>query len=105
MNKISLLVIGFALSSCGVTDWVRPSATGDMGGSMVNRSAAERACLAAAQEDGFDVRRVVSSREVPGAGGIITGRDVILLVSSGDATAELRCSFSTASGQAQIMAL
>ncbi|WP_114965218.1 hypothetical protein [Alkalilacustris brevis] len=105
MNKISLLAMSFLLASCGALDWVRPGATGDTGGSIVNRSAAERACFAAAQEAGFDVRRVVSSREVPGAGGIITGRDVILLVRSGADAFELRCSYATATDEARIMAL
>lgn len=68
-------------------------------------SAAETACREAGRAAGFDVRGVVGTREVMGAGGLPQSRDVMLQVQRGGQTIEVRCSYAYLDGTAQIMTL
>jgi len=72
---------------------------------VVPASAAESACTQQGQAQGLAVQGVVGTREVSGAGGAASSRDVMLRVARGQQVYEVRCSYSYASGQARIMSL
>lgn len=100
MNRIAVLSLCLvALASCG------DRSIGDVGGSLANRSAAERACVQQAQAQGLDVRVVTQSRPVSGSGGIVVGRDVVLTVQQGGEVYDVRCNYSNESTEARIMTL
>lgn len=100
MNRIAVLSLCLvALASCG------DRSIGDIGGSLANRSAAERACVQEAQDQGLDMRVVAESRPVSGDGGIVVGRDVVLTVQSGGEVYDVRCNYTNATGEARIMTL
>ncbi|GAB4261226.1 MAG: hypothetical protein Kow0013_05520 [Pararhodobacter sp.] len=83
-----------------------PAPVGDpLGPPVPAASEAERACLAAGQEAGFDVRGVVGTHEVTDASGLAVSRDVMLRVQRGGQELQVRCSYAYAAGAARIMTL
>lgn len=72
---------------------------------VATASAAEVACLEAGRAAGFDVQGVVGTREVVGAGGLPSSRDVMLNVQRSGQSIEVRCSYAYLDATAQIMTL
>lgn len=68
-------------------------------------SAAEAACVAQGETQGMNVQSVVGTREVTGADGQASSRDVMLRVARGQQVFDVRCSYNYASGEARIMTL
>ncbi|HPD91768.1 MAG: hypothetical protein H6900_14785 [Rhodobacter sp.] len=68
-------------------------------------SLAESACMAAGRDAGFDVRGVTGTREVVNDAGIAVSRDVMLNVSRGGQSLDVRCSFAYDTASARIMTL
>ncbi|MCB1391233.1 MAG: hypothetical protein KDK12_19135 [Rhodobacteraceae bacterium] len=66
---------------------------------------AEMACVAAGHDAGFDVERVVGTRELMGPQATATSRDVMLRVRRGGQSLEVRCNYAYDTGQARIMTL
>lgn len=66
---------------------------------------AARACSDQAAVQGLEVLSVRGSRDVTGSGGLVIGQDVTLQVSRSGQSYDVRCSYTTDSGEARIMSL
>jgi hypothetical protein len=66
---------------------------------------AETACSEAGRSAGFEVRGVVGSSEVTDDTGLAMSRDVMLRVTRGGQTVDVRCSYVYATAEARIMTL
>lgn len=65
----------------------------------------EAACSAQAEAQGLSVRGVAAARDVTGADGAVTGRDVMLSVMRGQQVYNVRCNYSYETNEARIMSL
>ncbi|WP_146195147.1 hypothetical protein [Pararhodobacter marinus] len=82
-----------------------PVASPPTTGMTPSASDAETACMRAGGDAGFSVQGVAGTREITGADGMASSRDVMLQVSRGGQVIEVRCSYDYANASARIMTL
>lgn len=113
LRPVFSLVAVLALGACVSIPDMRGTFGGRAGGgagagatpAAPSAAAAESACLSAARDAGFTVQGVVGSQDSVAAGASGATRDVMLRISSGGRTLDLRCVYAYDTQSARIMTL
>jgi len=114
LRPVFSLVAVLALGACvSIPDMRRGTFGGRVGGgagagatpAAPSAAAAESTCLSAARDAGFTVQGVVGSQDSVAAGTTGATRDVMLRISSGGRTLDLRCVYAYDTQSARIMTL